>query len=70
MTVGDLLVVVYLLLVIVYVAWRWSASAERRYGPTEPPESNVFDSDEFDSGVVSVNRIPRDPRTREPAGRV
>jgi hypothetical protein len=68
-TVGDLLLVVYLLLVIAYLAWRWSMSADRGYGPREPLESNVFDSDEFDSGVISVNRIPREQRPRETAGR-
>ena len=67
-TVGDLLVVVYLLLVIAYLAWRWSMSADRRHDPGEPPESNVFDSDEFDAGVVSVKRVPREPGPREPVG--
>jgi hypothetical protein len=67
-TVGDLLVVVYLLLVVVYVAWRWSPSARPRREEPDPLASNVFDSDEFDSGVVSVRRIPRGATPREPAG--
>ena len=70
---GDLLVVVYLMLVIVYLAWRWSTSHD------EALEDNAaLPPGTFEPREVTVRRIPREakgvqpeprePKPREPAG--